>query len=265
MLVKVVVICMATKTHLVYAWLDQNGEPFYVGKTCNLAKRNNCHKTVIRSEGRRAQTRSYRKLKKLLREGIEWKINILEIGIPESDVCTQEMYWIDHLRKQGFDLCNHTDGGDGGDTFSSKSDEDKAKIKRKMSKSHRRRHAEASSEQKKKWANSKRGKRSPEARRRMSEARQGIKFSKEHKNNLSAARKKRVTSKETGLRISRTNLGKINIKRYELTSPDGVVYITEHGLSDFCRKHNLSRSNMVKVANGERYHHKGWSSKRLDI
>ncbi len=47
------------------------------------------------------------------------------------------------------------------------------------------------------------------------------------------------------MRESESNLGKINIKKFRCTSPDGIEYVTERGLCDFCRQHDLQHSNMV--------------------
>jgi len=90
-----------------------------------------------------------------------------------------------------------------------------------------------------------------------------MKFSKKHKKNLSIARKKRITKPETRIKCSKTSKGKINIKKYKVTDPDGNIFITENGLSVFCEEHNLTPSNMIKVANGERKNHKGWLTERL--
>jgi len=96
-----------------------------------------------------------------------------------------------------------------------------------MSESHIKKYTNATAEQKKAWADSRRGqKRSPEQRKRMSEARMGMEFSEQHKTNLSRARKTRVTSQETRDKCSETSTGKINIKQYECIDPDGKKHIT---------------------------------------
>lgn len=43
----------------------------------------------------------------------------------------------------------------------------------------------------------------------------------------------------------------------EIVAPDGSVYRVEH-LTNFCKEHNLTASNLSKVFKGERPHHKGW-------
>ncbi len=96
----------------------------------------------------------------------------------------------------------------------------------------------------------------------MSEARKGMKFSDEHKSNLSKARKKRVISDKSRKKASKTSKGKINIKKYKLISPNGKEYITTNGLVSFCENHSLARSEIYKVLNGIRKHHRGWKIER---
>jgi len=108
------------------------------------------------------------------------------------------------------------------------------------------------------------GSHSEETKKKMSELRMGIKFSPEHKKKLSIARKKRIITKDTRARMKKASIGKINIKKYILHSPSGKEYITESGLADFCRKYDLTPSNLHKVLNGERKHHKKWRIKRYD-
>lgn len=43
----------------------------------------------------------------------------------------------------------------------------------------------------------------------------------------------------------------------EIISPDKIVYQVEH-LTNFCKEHGLTPSNLSKVFKGERAHHKGW-------
>ena len=52
------------------------------------------------------------------------------------------------------------------------------------------------------------------------------------------------------------------IKKREVSavmSPNGETYVLEN-ISHFCREHNLSVSHIVKVLNGKRKHHKGYTS-----
>lgn len=56
----------------------------------------------------------------------------------------------------------------------------------------------------------------------------------------------------------------ITIKQYNLVSPDGRLYRNIVDLSDFCRQHGLNHSNLLKVYNGKKSHHHGWSFYRED-
>lgn len=266
--------------NIIYAWLDQNGDPYYIGKTKCLRVRNNEHRCKVNNG---SNLPKYNKLRKLLRQGFQWDILVLEDEIAtEGELSTRECYWIVFYRGRGCKLYNLTDGGEGGDVFSSKTDEEKCEIKRKIretldskseeekrrtrkrqSKAQIRKNAEASPEQRKSWADSKRGRKcSPETKRKMSERARGRIFSDEHRKNLSKARQNRVTKPETREKL-RAGRGKINIGKFRCISPEGQEYLTDRGLSDFCREHGLQRSNMIKVANGERPVHKGWKCERL--
>ncbi len=221
--------------NIIYAWLDQNGDPYYIGKTVCLKTRTRHHRWRMDSG---INLPKYNKLRKLLREGFKWDIQILEDGIPETEWKTQECYWIKLYRDQGCKLYNLTDGGDGATLVSEES--------------------------KRRWRESRKGYRhSEETKRKMSERRMGMKFSDEHKENLSKARQKRVTTDETRKKCSATSRGKINIGKFVCISPDGTEFFTERGLSEFCREHSLTVSLMTKVANGQRSHHKKWKCERL--
>lgn len=225
------------KTHIIYAFIDDSGNPFYVGKTNDLKIRKQAHLYEVKKGNTLPK---YNKLRKLLREGHEFSslIVVLEKDIPYDQVDNKEIHHIRKLREEGYKLRNLTDGGEG---MSNPSPELVERLRQ-----------------------SKLGqKRSKESRKRMSDARKGIKFSTEHKKNLSIARRKRVTKQSTRDKMSATSKGKINIKKYELVDPHGNVHITENGLTLFCEQHGLSHPNIIKVANGQRPRHKGWTAKRL--
>jgi group I intron endonuclease len=227
------------KKYVIYTFVDQNEKVFYVGLTSDFKTRKRAHRWQA-SIGNKLYV--YNKLRKVMRDHgltIDDCMIALEEDIEEDKVDEREIYHIDQFRKKGYKLSNLTDGGRGSKTFSKKLH--------------------------KKCAQSRKGqKRSEETRKKISEAKKGMKFSDEHKENLSKARKKRVTTEETKKRMSKSSEGKINIKKFELTDPDGNKYITENGLTQFCKKHNLNRANLVRVANGERKHSKGWKCQRLN-
>lgn len=69
----------------------------------------------------------------------------------------------------------------------------------------------------------------------------------------------RVYSPKTCRFVShKDNSIKANCKNYQLKSPDGVVF-SIYNLKKFCEENNLTQSNVHKVINGERSHHKGWT------
>ncbi|MHA2279582.1 MAG: GIY-YIG nuclease family protein [Promethearchaeota archaeon] len=217
--------------NIIYAWLDQNGDPFYVGKTKCLKTRMRHHRWRMDSG---INLPKYNKLRKLLREGFKWDIQVLEDGIPDEEWQVQECYWIKFYRDQGCKLYNLTDGGEGMLNASNE-------LKKRLSEAHK---GHSLSE---------------DTKRKISESNKGKEFSKEHKKKLSISRKRRITTEETRQKCSETSRGKINIRKYKCTSPDGVEYITECGLTEFCRQHGLGRANMSGRGSS-----KGWSCERLN-
>ena len=102
-------------------------------------------------------------------------------------------------------------------------------------------------------------KRTPETCKKMSDARKGMKFSKEHKRHLSEARRCRVITEKTRKKQSQAMLTRRrNTKVYKVIDNKGKVYTTTLGMSQFCREHDLQVSLMIAVASGRRTHHKGW-------
>lgn len=223
--------------NLIYAFIDAYGKIFYIGKTCDIKRRNKQHLYEI-SKGNTLP--KYNKLRKLIREGgnFEDLVIVIESNISCEEIDEREIFYIKKLREEGYKLKNLTDGGDGGIMSISGIGE---KIRQ---------------------ANLGR-KRSEESKKKMSESRLGMKFSEEHKKNLSVARKNRITTQETRDKASKTSKGKINIKNYKLTDPEGNIHITEFGLTKFCEENNLNRPNFFKVLKGERDNVMGWKIERI--
>ena len=88
----------------------------YVGKTVKkLADRRRDHITdsTRKKDGKwQYNNRKDRWVRKLVREGVEPDILKIEIVDEDQDV-EREIYWIAHLRVEGFNLTNCTDGGEG--------------------------------------------------------------------------------------------------------------------------------------------------------
>jgi group I intron endonuclease len=229
---------MEERKHIIYAFVDDQGQYFYIGKTCNIKRRNREHLFEVK-EGNTLP--KYNKLRKLIKEGNDFNdlIMVVESNLSCDQVDDKEIYYIRKLREEGYNLKNLTDGGDGGIMTT-------PGISEKIRKAHLGRKC------------------SEDTKKKMSEARIGMKFTDEHKKKLSIARKKRKTTQKTKDKCSKTSKGKINIKKFKMTDPEGNVYITESGLTVFCEENNLTTANIIKVANGERKHHKGWIAKRLE-
>ena len=223
------------RNHTIYAFIDYNKKPFYIGRTWNLKKRKKEHLYEVKNGN---SLPKYNKLRKLLNENKSFNdfIIIVEDNIPANLIEEKEIYYIAKLREEGYNLKNLTDGGEGAiNTIPGLSD--------KLRKIH------------------KGSKRTQKTKDKISKSRLGIKFSEEHKKNLSIARKKRVTKLETRQKASKTSKGKINIKKYILIDKNGVEHVTSNGLTLFCEQNNLTRPNLLQVLSGKRSHHKGWTIK----
>lgn len=217
--------------YYIYALTDSDGKPFYVGKTNNPSRRRTRH--VYDAINLEKNLPVHNKIRKLLREGSEIDIVVQERGLTEQDVDQREQFWISDYRRRGEKIYNVANGGEGGKGIT-------AEIIEKIRQANIGRVC------------------SEETKRKISIANKGKTFTTQHKDKLSKARKQRIVTPETRTKTSQTSTGKINIKEYELISPDGSVHITTTGLADFCRQHNLTPANLHKVLKGEREHHKGW-------
>ena len=226
-------------TGYIYGFFDRNDIVFYIGQTKNFRNRMYQHSAEVK---RGNKLFCYNKLRKEVHEtgrsGIKTFMKVIEDNIPLESLDSREIFHISRLKKNGYNLTNLTGGGRGGTHFP---------------------------EYIFKQATSKRigQKRSDETKRRMSEARMGIVFSAEHIRNLCIARRKRITSDDTRRKLSLAFRGKINIGKFRMIDPDGSVFITQNGLSDFCRSHNIDPSLMCMVAKGKRKHHKGWRAEKI--
>ena len=224
----------------IYGFLDKDKRFFYVGQTKDLTKRLYGHVFEIRHENK---LYFYNKLRKVMVEtGLPIKalVVIIEDNLSLDQLDEREIYHIKALRLEGYKLTNLTDGG-------------------------RRFEGAFSEEQKNKIRAAHLGKkRSEETRRRMSEAQTGRKFTSEHKKKLSIARQKRVTTDETREKLSLARKGKVNIKKYVLTDPEGIEHVTEEGMTKFCEEHGLSTPLMHKVLTKQRKHHRGWTIREFE-
>lgn len=224
------------RTYSIYAFVDINEVPFYIGKTYNMKKRTKEHFYEVR---RGNKLPKYNKLRKLAKEGcaLEKFIKIIEENIPLDKADEREIFWIAKLRENGYKLKNLTDGGEG--AINSIPGLSKKLRKLRLGK-----------------------KLSEETKKKISQSNLGKKFTDAHKKKLSIARKKRIITSETRIKASNTSKGIINIKQYKLMDPNGKEYITKNGLTAFCEEHDLCRPNILKVISGKRKHHKGWVAQK---
>jgi hypothetical protein len=123
---------------------------------------------------------------------------------------------------------------------------------------------------------------SEETRRKMSEVNIGKTLSEEHKKSLFEGRSNYIFTDEVKKRISNT-LKEKNIKPpsrkgikhnqqyfdkrckklYEITSPEGEIFITNR-MKNFCEINSLNCGNMRQVSNGKFKQYKGWTVKILE-
>jgi hypothetical protein len=223
-----------TKLHFIYILKDELGRAFYVGKTVSPNKRFKRHLANVRYGWHYPVHNKLRKV--ILAKGDSDEIyEIIESNILPENADEREMFYIKFYKENGYELKNLTDGGEGGKGFTPEINKRGALKRTGLT-------------------------RSSETRKRISEAKRGIVFSKAHKESLKKAWETRTPlSVEHYQKISEMNRGVINIKNFILMSPNGTIFTTPRGLTDFCRTHNLSCQNLIHTKpGGKRKHHKGW-------
>jgi predicted GIY-YIG superfamily endonuclease len=219
----------------IYALLDEQGDPFYIGKSVNPKKRLYEHNARAKN-GHKQYV--YNKIRKLLRNP-EYELGFMVLDEAlEEEIDDKERYYIKKYKEDGYKLCNLSEGGEGG-----LNSETALKIAENRHQNGTSNHTE-------------------ETKQKMSNASKGKPKSEQHKQALSVAWKR--TPEQLKLMAEKnkiTSKGKINIKKYICIDPDGNEYITEHGLTVFCEEHGLTQSLMSKVVEGKRRHHRGWIAK----
>lgn len=222
--------------HYIYALTDQNNNIFYIGKSINPDKRKKRH--IYDAKSFKYSYPVHNKIRKLIREGFNIGLKIIESNISDNEIDKKEQFWILDYRKKGFKIYNVANGGEGGKGATPEMIE-------KVRQAHL-------------------GKKVSDAtKKKISESNKGKVLSKEHRENLSKARKLRKTTNETRIKMKKASEGKINIKKYKLIDPNGTTHYTTNGLADFCRHHKLSRTNLYKVISGTRENHKEWKIERI--
>lgn len=92
-----------------------------------------------------------------------------------------------------------------------------------------------------------------ESKQKMSVSKLGKKFTNQHKLNLSKSRK--------GILMPRGEFNK-NSKEYLIITPDQKE-LKIKGIVSYCKENNLNAGCLIRVANGERKQHKGFTCKKI--
>jgi len=97
------------KTTNIYTLTDpRSNEIRYVGKANNVTQRYKAHL----NRARKHQTHKKNWLEQLRQEGLKPVIEVIDV-VPMDDWRFWETYWITQMKQWGFNLVNHTGGGDG--------------------------------------------------------------------------------------------------------------------------------------------------------
>ena len=257
-----------------YAYLRENGTPYYIGK--------GQRKRIYESKGKPC-----RKPKDKSR------IIFLKTNLTEQEAFKHEVYMIALFGRKDLGtgiLHNKTDGGEGSSGFQHSeetkiymSKNKKGKASTFLGKSH-------SEDTRKKMSELKIGKyngsgnpmfgksHSQEVRDNISKANSGRKRTEEEKKKMSENSKRKNNnfygkyhSQETKKKLSELNKGKMcpeeikkkissaHNKLLRFRSPSGEIIEEITTLRKFCEKYNLSRDGMSKLIKGEQQQSKGWS------
>jgi hypothetical protein len=107
---------------------------------------------------------------------------------------------------------------------------------------------------------------SNETRLKISLANKGRIKTEEERKKLSISHTGKKLSEKTKLKLSNINsVPKPNIRKtFEIISPNGIVYITNH-LEEFCIQHGLNYNSMTALSRGKRKtnNHKNWKCKKI--
>lgn len=241
----------------------------YIGSAANLLIRHRVHSSDLQRNVHH-NPKLQRAWNKYGSESFVFEI--LELVLVPELLTAREQYWMDTLKpfgKRGFNIARIA-GSNRGQKRSPEAREKMrlAKLGKKLSEEHVRKSAESrrgmkcKDETKEKIRLAATGRpHSPETREKLRRIKLGTKHSEETRRKVAEASRGRTHTPETMKKLS-TNLNEFNAKRMVtliVIAPDGTEYLV-HGLYPFCKQHNLSHSNLMRVAKGERAHHKGWKA-----
>lgn len=122
--------------NIFYTYVLKNsldGYPFYIGK--GKGDRAESHK-ILAISNRHYNPYLQRKIKKILNNGGDILTDKL-YHKTEAEAYDYERSWIVFARKMGFELCNNTDGGEGGNTYKYLTEEQLHNAKKKLSQRHK--------------------------------------------------------------------------------------------------------------------------------
>lgn len=253
------------KEYLIYCFLDENKNPFYIGQTYNLKLRMNAHNQYILDiEEKRSPSKYpyYRKARKLFQNGYPLNIKIIMDNLTKEEADFFEAYYIKLYRNDNScKLLNILDGGEFNQRNKFVSDETKRKISlskkgKPLSEKHKESLRKAERKQKV-LSNEQKQKLSILATNRF----KGKKLTEEQAAKSRVARIGKKHTEETKAKIVKIGKDHEAACRYILVDPNGVEYDI-YGLTIFCREHNLNESGLrFALKNSGKY--KKWTIKKL--
>ncbi len=200
-----------------YAYLREDGTPYYIGKGC----------------GRRLYKKGKGEVGKPTDKS---RIIFLKQNISEEEALKHEIYMIAMFGRIDLRtgiLRNKTDGGDGVSGYKP-NEEICLSISKRMKGN--------------KFA--KGYKHSTETKEKIRKANKGILIPEERKKRISLAHIGKTVSEETKQKLREHNVKYL----YEITSPEGEVYTTDN-LNYFCKSNGLDTAAMQRVCSGKQKSH----------
>ena len=247
---------------------SDTGLPFYIGKGCG--KRDETHEMNARNHRKDCSHRVCNTIRKLWREGHRVIRERVAEDITETSAFALEKLFVSLGAVYGWDLCNHTNGGEGVSGYRWTEEQRKMRqevVRREMALHPDRfarfqegrinRKVTAEEIQKRNrsvaiaWSD-------PARKQARSETSKKMWQDEEFR----AKQMSRFEDPEIRKKMGDHGRGKANnalAKTYPgFVGPDDTIYENVFNISAFCREHGLQVSSMCNVASGEAYHHKGW-------